>query len=217
VKRSAIDAARLTALGTATIYEAAGDGALDVQLRPAWPGARLAGRAFPVQTAPGDNLALHIAVQCAEAGDVLVADAGGQRRGHWGGMLTAAASARGIAGLVIDGGVRDTAELADAHFPVFAPGTALAHAEKQDFVSIGMPIVLGGVCIERGDVIVADEDGVVVIPAARFEEVLVNALERGERERERAIALSRGMRTLDISPYLPRLAHLQTAVTTAIT
>ena len=112
--------------GTSTLCEASGlPTALDYNIRPVWPGATLAGAAFPLRCAPGDNLAIHLAVAQAEPGDVLVVDGHGYIAGYWGEILTVAAQARGIAGLVIDGGVRDLAALESHKFPVFARGKVL--------------------------------------------------------------------------------------------
>ncbi|MCL2536284.1 MAG: RraA family protein, partial [Nocardiaceae bacterium] len=115
------DEDELLTMGTATLFEAAAfDCDLDPDLRPAWPGARMCGTALPVLAAAADNLPLHWALEAAHPGDVLVVDAGGSRCGFWGEVMSVAAQARGVRGLVIDGGVRDTDQLRDLGFPAFS-------------------------------------------------------------------------------------------------
>ena len=116
-----IDAVELLSMGSATLYEASkNDLYLDAAFRPAWDGAQIVGRALPVSARLGDNLALHWGVADAEPGDVLMVDAGGGEFGYWGEVMAVAARARGITGLIIDGGVRDTRELAALGFPAFS-------------------------------------------------------------------------------------------------
>ena len=162
--------------GTSTLCEASGlPSALDYNIRPVWPGATIAGAALPLRCAPGDNLAIHLAVEQANPGDVLVVDGHGYIAGYWGEILTVAAQARGIAGLVIDGVVRDLAALEKRRFPVFARGIAMRAAVKLHAPSVGEPIVIADVAIARGDLIVADADGVVAIPQAQVERTLNGA------------------------------------------
>lgn len=176
-------AAELLALGSATVYEASGlDCFLPATLRPAWPGARVVGTALPVRTAPGDNLPLHLALEQARPDEVLVVDAGAAPHGYWGEVLTVAAQQRGVRGLVIDGGVRDTAQLEELAFPVFSSWVALRGTTKDDPGTVGEPITLGTAPVARGDLVLADGDGVVVVPAARVDEVLAAARRRAEKE-----------------------------------
>ncbi|MFE2598559.1 4-carboxy-4-hydroxy-2-oxoadipate aldolase/oxaloacetate decarboxylase [Streptomyces sp. NPDC059396] len=198
------DTAVLLRLGTATLYEAAKlDCFLPPRIRPVWPGAAVAGRALPVSTAPADNLPLHLALEQAEPGDVLVVDGRQEACGYWGEVLTAAAQARGVAGLVIDGGVRDADRLRERGFPVFSSAIAVRTTVKDDTGTVGSPITLDGATVSRGDLVVADTDGVVVIPRASVAAVL----ERG-RAREAAEAgyldrIAGGELTLDIYGFRP--------------
>jgi len=185
--------------GTSTLCEASGlPSALDYNIRPVWPGATIAGAAFPLRCAPGDNLAIHLAVAQAEPGDVLVVDGHGYIAGYWGEILTVAAQARGIAGLVIDGGVRDLAALEKRQFPVFARGIAMRAAVKLHAPSVGEPIVIADVAIARGDLIVADADGVVAIPQAEVERTLAGARQRTDKEAAIMRRLQAGETTVQI-------------------
>ncbi|GGD29103.1 4-carboxy-4-hydroxy-2-oxoadipate aldolase [Microbacterium faecale] len=172
-------------LGTATLYEASGmDCLLSPALRPAWPGAALVARALPVTTAAGDNLALHLAIEQARPGEALVVDAQQADHGYWGEVLTAFAQARGVVGLVILGGVRDVRDIAARRFPVFSTSIALAGTSKDDAGEIGAPMRCGHAVIRRGDVIVADHDGVISIPDDAFATVVSRSRERAEQETE---------------------------------
>lgn len=185
--------------GTSTLCEASGlPSALDYNIRPIWPGAVIAGAAFPLRCAPGDNLAIHLAVAEAGPGDVLVVDAHQYIAGYWGEILTVAAQARGITGLVIDGGVRDVAALEKREFPVFARGVAMRAAVKLHAPSVGQSIVIAGVTIARGDLIVADADGVVAIPQAEVERTLIGARLRTDKEAAIMKRLEAGETTVQI-------------------
>ena len=158
--------AALGDLGAATLGES---GALPMpgRIRPVWPGASVAAPAFPVTCTPGDNLAVHVAVTAAPAGSVLVVDVGDvPDRGYWGEVLTTAAQARGLAGLVIDGCVRDVAALERLAFPVFSRGVALPGATKTTPGRAGPAATVAGVPVEGGDWVVGDIDGVVVVRGA---------------------------------------------------
>jgi 4-hydroxy-4-methyl-2-oxoglutarate aldolase len=182
-------------LGAATAHEAAGrTGALPSQIRPLHAGMRLAAPAFPVRCPPGDNLWIHRAVYAARAGEVLVVDTGdGFEHGYWGEVLTEAALARGLAGLVIHGGVRDAQRLVELGWPVFAERVCLRGTGKDPAGdgTLGQPVRIGDVQIRRGDLVVADADGVVCVAAAHADRVRQLAAEReraeaGYRERLRA-------------------------------
>jgi 4-hydroxy-4-methyl-2-oxoglutarate aldolase len=189
---------RFTRLGTATLGES-GAQILAPGLVPLWPGARIAGRALPVHCAAGDNLAVHAAVAQAEAGEVLVVVSDGDAvRGYWGEVLTVGAMARGIAGLVIDGGVRDASEIAARSFPIFAPLSGLPGASKSGPGSVGAPIMIRGVDVRAGDWIVADRDGVVVVRADSVDAVIAAGSARADREVEMFRALESGSTTVDL-------------------
>src|SRR4051794_7192872 len=169
-------------LGAATLGES-GARRMDRRMRPAWSGASLAGPAFTVRCSPGDNLAIHVAVTRAPVGAVLVADMAGERDyGYWGEVLTTGAEARGIAGLVIDGCVRDCDALAAHGFPVFSTGLALTGASKTRPGAVDRAVTVGDAEVEPGDWIVADVDGVVVVPGGHLDAVLAAGRARAAKE-----------------------------------
>jgi 4-hydroxy-4-methyl-2-oxoglutarate aldolase len=185
--------ARLLALGTSTVYEGSGlDCWVDPRLRPIWTSAHLAGPAFPVQAVPGDNLALQRAVREAPEGSVLVVDGAGLEFGYWGEILTTIALQRGVVGLVIDGCVRDIDEIERLGFPIFASGIAMRHAGKTQPGTIGEPISLAGRTVRAGDIVVADTDGLIVIPREELAEALAGAEARAEMERQRLATIRSG-------------------------
>jgi 4-hydroxy-4-methyl-2-oxoglutarate aldolase len=182
-------------LSSATAHEAAGRaGALPSAIRALHPDMRLASPAFPVRCPPGDNLWIHRAVYAARAGEVLVVDTGGGfEHGYWGEILTEAAIARQLAGLVIHGGVRDSRQLVELGWPVFAERVCVRGTGKDPAGggALGEPVRIGDVEVRRGDLVVADADGVVGIAAAHADRVRELAAEReraevGYRERLRA-------------------------------
>ena len=197
------------ALPTATIHEASGRrGALPGAIKPVDPSMRLVGPAFTVGCPPGDNLRIHHALYLAEPGDVLVVSVGGAPdHGYWGEILTVAAQERGLAGLVIDGGVRDRDRLIDIGFPVFSRTIDIRGTIKQPEApgSIGSAVSIGDVRIEPGDVIVGDADGVVTIARADVEAVVQASLEREAAEAEQLDAIRRGARTIDLYGFDPEL------------
>jgi 4-hydroxy-4-methyl-2-oxoglutarate aldolase len=191
-------AAELLRLGSATLGESGGLVA-DRRLRPAWPGAALAGPAHPVGCTPGDNLAVHVAITTAAKGNVLVVDVGAVAdRGYWGEVLTTAAEAAGLEGLVIDGGVRDVAALEAHRFPVFSSGIALAGASKDKPGTVGVPVRVGGVSVAEGDWVVGDVDGVTVVPADRLAVVREAGQARASTEAGFFEALRAGRTTLEL-------------------
>lgn len=194
----------LAEFGSATVYEASGLPCdLPAAFRPAWPGARCVGRALPVTAASGDNLPLHWAVAEAEPGDVLVVDAGGSEHGYWGEVLAVSAQARGIAGLVIDGGVRDVARLAALDFPTFSTCVAIRGTTKQWPGRVGTPVSLRGRQVCRGDIVVADADGIAVVPKDALARVAQAAQERTDKETVVMAELRAGALTLDLYGWRP--------------
>jgi 4-hydroxy-4-methyl-2-oxoglutarate aldolase len=194
-----IDAAELLAMGSATLYEASRrDLFLDVSFRPAWDGAGFAARALPVTAALGDNLALHWGIAEAEPGDVLMVDAGAGAYGYWGEVMAVAAQARGIAGLVIDGGVRDTRELARLGFPAFSTAISIRGTVKAWPGTVGRTATLRGRVVARGDLVVADRDGIAVIPAADVSRVVEASRQRVAQEDTYMERLRGGELTLDV-------------------
>ena len=194
----------LLRLGTATVYEAAGaEGGLDPGIRPAWRGARVCGLALPVECSPGDNLAVHLCVEAAEPGVVLVVDARGHLAGYWGEVLAVAGRSRGVAGLVIDGGVRDSEGLERLGFPAFARGLSILRTVKHEPGRVGEPVVVGGVAVRAGDVVVADADGVVIVRAERLPAVVEASRARVAREERVMERLRAGELTLDLLGLRP--------------
>lgn len=152
-------------------------------IRPQWtPMPRVAGPAYTVRTVKYDNLMLHTAIYHAEPGDVLVVQAGDDRMAVADGQVCAVAQRRGVAGLVVDGVIRDPAESRGRGFPVFARGVSPIPGRQDGPGEIGGPITCGGVRVNPGDVVVADEDGIVVVPRARAETVLKSARARAAQE-----------------------------------
>src|SRR4051812_34850955 len=183
-----------------TVYEAAGQhGGLEHTIRPIAPGMRLCGSALTVRCQAADNLTLHAAIALAQPGDVIVADVGGAlEAGHWGEITTVAAQARRVAGLVINGGVRDVEPVGRRGFAVFAPAISMKATVKSTPGLINHPIVCGGVTVYPGDLVLADDDGVVVVAHERVAQVLEAARQREEREAEVMRRLEAGELTLDV-------------------
>jgi len=191
-------AAELRRHGSATLGES-GARRMRSRIRPVWDGAEVAGPAVPVRCTPGDNLAVHVGVTVAPPGSVLVVDVGEERElGFWGEVLTTAAQARGIAGLVIDGCVRDVDALAAHGFPVFSSGVALTGASKEMPGSVNREIVAGDVEVVAGDWIVGDVDGVVVVPRDALDDVLAAAQARTNKEAGLFDALNLGKTTIEL-------------------
>ena len=188
----------LLELGAATLGESGGL-PMAPRMRAAWSGARVAGPAYTVACAPADNLAIHVAVPRAGRGSVLVVDASAvPERGYWGEVLTTGAEAAGVAGLVIDGGVRDVAALEEHGFPVFSALVALPGATKNGPGAVGGRVEVGGVTLQTGDWIVADADGVTVVPAPRLEEVLDAGRARAAKEEGMFRELRAGRTTVEL-------------------
>lgn len=189
---------QLLSLGSATIGESGGR-ALHPRIKPAWPGARIAAPVFTVTCPPGDNLAIHVAAAEAPPGTALVVDAHERPdRGYWGEVLTTAAESRGLAGLVIDGGVRDVSALATHGFPVFSALVALPGAAKSGGGAVGVRAHVGGVEVCPGDWVVGDADGVTVVARADLEAVLAAGWSRAAKEEAMFDRLRQGATTLEL-------------------
>jgi 4-hydroxy-4-methyl-2-oxoglutarate aldolase len=191
---------RFATFDPATLYEAAGQkGMVDPAIRPAWPGARLCGVAATVECPAGDNLMLHIAVANAPPGVVIVATVASYLlTGAWGEILTAAAQARGIAGLVIDGAVRDIDAIREAGFPVFSRGLAIGSCTKERPGKLDTAIQLGGATVRAGDLILGDADGLVVVEQERLDAVYETAISRRQRESDIIRQLREGRTTIEL-------------------
>ncbi|ADB53415.1 RraA family protein [Conexibacter woesei] len=202
--RDAAFAARLRAFDSATVYEANGRvGAMEPGIVPQLAGQRVAGRARTVLCSPRDNLALHHAVAAAEPGDVLVANALDARIGMWGEVLTIAAQARGVAGLVIDGAVRDIDAIRALGFPIFSRALAIAGATKDVPGELDQPIACGGQLVRRGDWVLADDSGVAVLPDDRVEAALAAAEARIDGETRVIEGLRGGQTTVELLGLAP--------------
>ncbi len=189
-------------LSAASLHEASGkQGALSAAIKPLSPAFRLCGWAFPVSSPPADNLWLHRAIYEAAAGDVLVVHTSGfSEAGYWGEIMTRAAIERKLAGLVIDGGVRDSQRLIELAFPIFSRGICIRGTRKESSGkgSFHTPVQFDDVVVRHGDLVVGDADGVVIIPQESVADVLEKAQIRDATEAVILERLSRGERTLDI-------------------
>jgi 4-hydroxy-4-methyl-2-oxoglutarate aldolase len=190
---------RFRVLDAAAVHEAYGRrGNLSPDIRPIQQGVRIAGRAVTAQVQPGDNRAIHHAVLAGGPGDILVVAAGGHIAGYWGEILAVAAQSRGILGLVIDGGCRDIAALRARNFPVWAAGVSVHGTVKVQRGLGDVPIAVGGVVVNPGDYILADDDGVVAVQAADLTTVVEAAEARAAKEERWMAEILEGANTLDL-------------------
>ncbi|HET6152106.1 MAG TPA: 4-carboxy-4-hydroxy-2-oxoadipate aldolase/oxaloacetate decarboxylase [Marmoricola sp.] len=190
---------RLAALDAATVHEAAGRiGHLSPGIQSNQSGVSVVGRAVTAECHPGDNLALHLAILEAGPTDILMGSARGHVAGYWGEIMAVAAQARGIRGLVIDGGCRDIAAMRARSFPVWSTGRSVRGMVKTTRGLVNEPIVVGGVLVTPGDYVIADDDGVVSIPADQIESVLAAAEERAVKEAAIMAGLEAGGTTIEL-------------------
>ncbi len=209
IDRTAEDlVAGLAQHGVATIHEAQGrKGLMAPYLRPIWSGARVAGNAVTVTVAPCDNWMIHVAVEQCKPGDVMVVSpTSASDAGYFGDLLGTLFMARGVAGLVIDAGTRDVAELRGMGFPVWSKCISAQGTVKETLGSVNIPVVCAGQIVHPGDVIVADEDGVVVVARAEAAEVLAKSVARAEREDGIRARYRTGELGLDMNDMRPALA-----------
>lgn len=204
------DAEVLGSHGVATVHEALGRvGYLGPEFRPAWPGARIGGTAVTVLCWPGDNLMIHVAVEQCRPGDVLVvATNSPSTDGLFGELLATALARRGVRGAVLACGVRDVAELREMRFPVWSRAVSAQGSVKATAGAVNVPVVLGGQAVRPGDVVAADDDGVVIVPRAEVKQVISAARARVEKEAASRGAFADGQLGLDRYGLRDRLSEL---------
>ena len=202
--------AELGELGVATVHEAAGrTGLLGTRLRPVWPGAAAFGTAVTVLCWPGDNLMIHVAVEQAGPGDILVVTTTSPSSdGFVGELIVTALAARDVHGLVTTTGVRDVAAIARARFPVWAEAVSAQGTVKATAGAVNVPICIAGTVIAPGDAVIADEDGVVSVPRQDAAAVAAAGRLRAQREDEARAAFARGELSLDRYGLRPELERL---------
>lgn len=206
--RATVDA--LAALGSATVHEAMGRiGYAGSRIRPIQDGAAISGSAITVSTAPGDNLMIHAAIEQAQDGDVIVVvPATDSPYGFIGELMATQMQERGVRGYVTSGGVRDIGELRQMGFPVWTAHVSAEGTVKDTAGAVNVPVVLGGVLVHAGDIVVADDDGVTIVPRRRAAETLAAAQARAVREATNRERYRAGEISMDLNNLRPVLEGL---------
>ena len=201
--------AELGRYGVATIHEAQDrTGLMAPYMRPIWTGAHISGTAVTVSVPPCDNWMIHVAVEQCQPGDIMViAPTSFSDAGYFGDLLGASLKAHGVTGVVLDGGCRDVAQLKAAGFPVWSKAISAQGTVKETLGDVNVPIVCGGQIVSPGDVIIADDDGVVVVPRDAAADIAAKSAAREAREDQVRLRYEAGELGIDMTNMRPRMAE----------